>query len=55
LSFKQILEQPLERNWYGYVIPDVLRHYDLTELVKLLEGDHVIFISPGKNEKEILE
>jgi hypothetical protein len=54
-SFAEILEQPVEKDWYGYVIPGVLRRYDLPDLNKLLEGDHVNFILAGKNEKDILE
>jgi hypothetical protein len=43
-SFKQILENPLEKNWYSYVIPNVLKYYDIPDLVKLIGEDKVRFV-----------
>jgi dienelactone hydrolase len=43
-SFKQILDNPLEKNWYSYVIPNVLKYYDIPDLVKLVGEDKVQFV-----------
>lgn len=43
-SFKEILENPLEKNWYSYVIPNVLKYYDIPDLVKLIGEDKVRFV-----------
>jgi len=37
-SFKDILEHPLEKNWYSWVIPDVLHYYDIHDLIKLIHA-----------------
>jgi cephalosporin-C deacetylase-like acetyl esterase len=35
-SFYEIFDNPSRRDWYSYVIPGVLKHYDLPELRQLL-------------------
>ena len=42
-SFKDILEKPTEKNWYSYVIPNVLSYYDIPDLVKLVGEDKIKF------------
>jgi cephalosporin-C deacetylase-like acetyl esterase len=37
-SFREIIEKPLQRNWYSYVLPGVLLHYDIPDIVKELKG-----------------
>jgi len=34
-SYFEILERPMERDWYSYVIPDVLKFFDIPDLLKL--------------------
>jgi hypothetical protein len=34
-SYKNILQQPAATNWYSYVVPGVLRYYDISDLVNL--------------------
>lgn len=34
-SYKDILQQPAGLNWYSYVIPGVLKYYDIPDLVNL--------------------
>lgn len=43
-SFNQILENPTGKNWYSYVIPNVLKYYDIPDLVKLIGEDKVRFV-----------
>ncbi len=43
-SYKEILDHPLEKNWYSYVIPDVLEFYDIPDLVKLVGAERVKII-----------
>lgn len=43
-SYKEILENPTEKNWYSYVIPNVLKYYDLADLVKLIGEKEVSFV-----------
>ena len=40
-SFKKILQNPLEKNWYSWVIPGVLKYYDIPDLIKLVGEDKV--------------
>ncbi len=35
-TYKTILENPVEKDWYSYVINDVLKYYDLPDLIKLI-------------------
>jgi cephalosporin-C deacetylase-like acetyl esterase len=44
-SFKQILENPAARDWYSYVIPGVLKYYDIPDLVKLVGEKRVVFVN----------
>jgi len=34
-SYFEILDSPMERDWYSYVIPDILKYFDLPDLLKL--------------------
>lgn len=43
-SYKEILENPTEKNWYSYVIPNILKYYDLADLVKLIGEKEVSFV-----------
>lgn len=44
-TYKTILENPVEKNWYSYVINDVLKYYDLPDLVQLIGKDKFHFIN----------
>ena len=35
-TYKTILEHPIEKNWYSYVIDNVLKYYDLPDLIQLV-------------------
>lgn len=35
-SFEDVLKRPEAKDWYSYVIPDVLRYYDIPDLKKAL-------------------
>jgi dienelactone hydrolase len=37
-SWKEILNKPLTRDWYSYIIPGVLKYYDLPQLPVLTGG-----------------
>jgi dienelactone hydrolase len=43
-SFKDILNNPMQKDWYSWVIPGVLKYYDIPDLVKLTGEDKVIFV-----------
>jgi len=43
-SFKDILNNPLQKDWYSWVIPGVLKYYDIPDLVKLIGEDKVRFV-----------
>jgi dienelactone hydrolase len=43
-SFNQILENPTRKDWYSCVIPNVLKYYDVPDLVKLIGEDKVRFV-----------
>jgi hypothetical protein len=43
-SFREILENPIARDWYSYVIPGVLEHYDIPDLVKFIGEEKIKFI-----------
>lgn len=43
-SYKEILENPAGKNWYSYVIPNVLKFYDIPDLVNLIGPHKVRFI-----------
>jgi dienelactone hydrolase len=40
-SYKSMLLDPVARNWYSYVIPSVLKFYDLPDLVKILKKRNI--------------
>jgi dienelactone hydrolase len=48
-SFKTILENPAAKNWYSYVIPGVLRRYDIPELVNLVGSKKVRFVTAASD------
>jgi hypothetical protein len=43
-SFKTILLDPTEKDWYSYIIPDVLLYYDIPDIVNLVGAQRVNFI-----------
>jgi hypothetical protein len=43
-SFKEILESPLEKNRFGYIIPGVLRYYDIPDLIKMIGWQRVEYL-----------
>ena len=43
-SYKDILDRPLEKDLYSYVIPGVLKYYDIPDLLKLAVNTTVNFI-----------
>lgn len=42
-SYKEMLDQPLLRHWYSYVIPGVLSRYDLPQLVGLAGRSRIAY------------
>lgn len=42
-SYKDILNDPAGKDWYSYVIPDVLKYYDLPDLVRIIGESKVRF------------
>jgi hypothetical protein len=34
-SYMEIMERPMEKEWYSYVVPDVLKYFDLPDLHKI--------------------
>jgi len=44
-TFKTILLNPTEKNWYSYVIPGVLRSYDIPDLVDMVGVQRVHFVN----------
>ncbi len=40
-SFKTILQKPMERDWYSYVIPGILHFYDIPDLIELVGRERV--------------
>lgn len=40
-SYKEVLNNPTGKDWYSYVIPSVLRYYDLPDLVQLFGTEKV--------------
>jgi dienelactone hydrolase len=44
-TYKTILENPGEKNWYSYVINDVLKYYDLPDLVSITGRNKFQFIT----------
>ena len=34
-SFKDTLSYPIEKNWYSWIIPNVLKYYDVNDLIEL--------------------
>jgi dienelactone hydrolase len=43
-TFRTILENPAEKNWYSYVIDDVLKYYDLPDLVSIAGSGKIHFL-----------
>ncbi len=43
-SFRTILDKPAQRDWYSYVIPGVLRFYDIPDLAGLVGRERVHFV-----------
>ncbi|MFL9482281.1 alpha/beta hydrolase family protein [Chitinophagaceae bacterium LWZ2-11] len=43
-SFKEILDNPIEKNWYSYVIPGVLKYYDIPDLIQLMPETRVSYV-----------
>jgi dienelactone hydrolase len=50
-SFGEIISQPLTKNWYSYVIPNVAFHYDLPDLVRMSNG-RIIYMNDLDNQKQ---
>lgn len=44
-SFYELLNHPLMKNQYSYVIPDALQYFDLTDLVKFTGKDKVQYVN----------
>ena len=44
-SYKTILEDPTEKNWYSYVTEGVLKYYDLPDLIQIIGKDKFHFIN----------
>ena len=44
-TYKAILENPVEKNWYSYVVNGVLKYYDLPDLIKLVGENKIQFIN----------
>jgi hypothetical protein len=42
LSFVDVIEKPLQRNWYSYVLPNVLQYYDVSDLLLALKDRVVV-------------
>ena len=42
-SYKTILEQPEGKDWYSFVVPNVLAYYDLPDLVKMVGVEKVVY------------
>jgi hypothetical protein len=43
-TYKTILENPIEKDWYSYVTDDVLKYYDLPDLIQMIGKDKFHFI-----------
>jgi hypothetical protein len=43
-SFKDILNNPLQKNWYSYIVPGALNYYDIPDLVTLLGKEKIVYI-----------
>jgi dienelactone hydrolase len=44
-TYKTILENPVEKNWYSYIINGVLEYYDLPDLKKIIGENKIQFIN----------
>lgn len=42
-SYFEILEKPMEKDWYSYIIPGVLKYFDLPDLMKINPELKVIY------------
>ena len=43
-SFRNILENPAGKNWYSYVIPAVVKYYDLPDILQILGKARVTIV-----------
>jgi len=44
-TYKTILEDPIDKDWYSYVIDNVLKYYDLPDLIQMIGKDKFHFIN----------
>lgn len=42
-SYREVLSNPTGKDWYSYILPGVLKYYDLPDLVQLYGADKVRF------------
>jgi dienelactone hydrolase len=47
-SYKYILDHPVERDWYSYVIPNVLLSFDVPDIVKILSDERRLVVRTSK-------
>ena len=51
-SYEEILDYPMEKDWYSYVVPDVLQYFDLPDLQSLRNDLQITFQgAKGSTEK----
>ena len=48
LSYREVLEQPTAKDWYSYVIPGVLKYYDLPDLVNIIGKEKIVIGRSGQ-------
>lgn len=46
-SYKEVLENPAGKDWYSYIVPNILRYYDLPDLVQFIGPGKIIFHQQG--------
>jgi dienelactone hydrolase len=44
-TYKTILENSVEKNWYSYVLNGVLKYYDIPDLIKIIGENKIHFIN----------
>jgi len=44
-TYKTILENSVEKNWYSYVLNGVLKYYDVPDLIKIIGENKIHFIN----------
>jgi dienelactone hydrolase len=42
-TYQTVLQHPIGRNWYSYVIPNVLNYYDVPDLEKMVGADRIVY------------